>query len=67
MSLHPVIDRQRFLALGYTRQTWDRMVRQLPQIRPNGEGGRKVFLAEADVQAYLAEHTITPRRRRAHA
>lgn len=63
MSLRPVIDKKRFMELGFTRQTWDEMVRALPAVRPNGEHGRKVFLYEDDVQAYLDRCTIEPQRR----
>lgn len=62
MSLEPVIDRKRFLELGYTRQTWEELIRALPVIRPNGEGGRKVFLREGDVERYLTERTSAPDR-----
>lgn len=60
MSLRPVIDRQRFLELGFGRQTWDEMVQALPAVRPNGERGRKVYLYEDDVKRYLEEHTVRP-------
>lgn len=60
MSLRPVIDKKRFMELGYARGTWDELVRRLPAVRPNGEHGRKVFLYEDDVVDYMNRHTITP-------
>jgi hypothetical protein len=65
MPLCPVIDRKRFLELGYTRQTWEELTRALPVIRPNGTDGRKVFLREEDVERYLAERTSPPARKAA--
>lgn len=61
-ALRPVIDRPAFLDLGFGRQTWDVMVRELKVVRPNGERGNKVYLYRDEVEAYLDRHTIEPER-----
>lgn len=55
-----MIDRKGLTALGFGRETVDRMKRELPTINLPGE--RKTYWRREDIARYLDEHTREPMR-----
>lgn len=55
-----MIDRKGLAALGFGRESLDRMKRELPTVQFPGE--RKFYWRRQDVQAYIERHTQPPMR-----